>query len=390
MSRVWCVRLLLPIFASSPLAWAGREYPALPGQSVVANQLLVRYKSGTVMSSVAATLTQIAGAQVLALPSIPNVYVIQLPAGAPANSSAQLSQNSMVEYVEPNRVRHTTLQAPNDPLLPGTQRFLFGQWDLVTIQAQQAWQLLPNEYLTSSAAGTGRIKIAVIDTGADCTHPDFINAGGASLDAASGGQILFSASQAIVPTTISSPACPWQDDFGHGTHVSGTIAAATNNNQGVASLGFAVELIEYKALDSSGTGNDADIANAIEAAANAGANIISMSLGEPGYSQTLQDAVNYAWQRNCLVVAAAGNDGANELFFPAAANHAIGVAATDQTDTRAPFSNFGVSVDVAAPGVNILSKTPSYLVPLGTATFYDDLEVTAMATPHVAALAGLI
>ena len=384
-----CRRVSLTVLVLATSLRAGTEYPAKLGEAVVPNQLLVRYKSGTAGVSVAATM--VVGAQALPLANVPNVYVVQVPPGAPIGYSTQLSQNPLVEYVEPNRIRHATLAAPNDSL------FASDQWDLTKIQAQQAWQLIPGIYLNSSTAGAGRLKIAVIDTGADCTHPDFVNAGGASQDAASGGQILFSASQAIsgFATTNSGAAfcSSWGDDYGHGTHVSGTIAAATNNGQGVAALGYAVELIEIKALDNTGTGNDAGLVSAIHAAVDAGASIINMSLGEVGYSQTLQNAVNYAWQRNCLVVAAAGNDGASELFFPAGANHAMGVAMTNSSDARDNQSNTGTVVDIAAPGVGIWSTMPTYSVPLAfTDTFgsYGTLDGTSMASPHVAALAGLI
>jgi len=116
-------------------------------------------------------------------------------------------------YRPPNY--ETPLSHFTSEFTPNDSFFAADQWDLTTIQAQQAWQLMPGVYLNSSTAGTGRIKIAVIDTGADCTHPDFMNAGGSSTNAASGGQILFSSSEAIVSTTISSPVCPWEDDFGH-------------------------------------------------------------------------------------------------------------------------------------------------------------------------------
>ena len=155
----------------------------------------------------------------------------------------------------------------------------------------------------------------MIDTGADCTHPDFMNAGGSSTDVAFGGQLLWSASQALVPTSVSSPACPWQDDYGHGTHVTGIVAAATSNGIGVASLGYPLEVIEYKALDVTGSGSDSTIANAIVEAVLAGAQVISMSLGGSGYSQTLQTAINFAWEENVVVVAAAGNSASNSLFF---------------------------------------------------------------------------
>ena len=382
-------RISLLFLALASMLWAGTEYPALPGQPVVPNQLLVRYKSGT--ASVSVTSTMVPGAQAVALPDIPNVYLVQVPPGAPQNYSTQLSLNPLVDYVEPNRIRHTTVSAPNDPYYSSPPPFLTqSQWALPKVQALQAWQLIPNVYLTSGTAGAGRIKVAVIDTGADCTHPDFANAGGSSRDAASGGQIVFLLSQAMVGTTVNNPSCAWQDDYGHGTHVSGIIAAAANNGRDIAGLGYPLELIEYKVLDNTGSGTDADIASAIRAAANVGANVISMSLGEATYSQTLQDAITYAWQRNCVVVAAAGNDAAPEIFFPADANHAIGVAATGSSDARASFSNTGSGVDIAAPGVGIISTAPMYSVPLTTNLEYDQLDGTSQAAPHVAAVAGLI
>jgi subtilisin family serine protease len=129
---------------------------------------------------------------------------------------------------------------------------------------------------------------------------------------------------------------------------------------------------------------------AIEDAADAGAQVVSMSLGGVGYSPTLQTAVDYAWQRNTMVVAAAGNDASNELFFPAGANHAVGVSATDSGNNPASFSNFGNSVQLAAPGVGIISSTPTYTTPQNWPLNYASASGTSMATPFVSALAGLV
>jgi hypothetical protein len=125
-------------------------------------------------------------------------------------------------------------------------------------------------------------------------------------------------------------------------------------------------------------------------AANNGASVISMSLGGLGYSQTLQSAINYAWQKNVLVVAAAGNSGNAELFFPADANYAIGVAATDANDALAGFSDYGFGVAAGAPGVGILSTVPTYPTPLVPQTNYGQISGTSMAAPHVSAEGGMI
>src|SRR5439155_10370759 len=108
------------------------------------------------------------------------------------------------------------------------------------------------------------------------------NAGGFSADSALGGQILFGGSQAFYPTAVNPAACPWQDDYGHGTHVAGTVAAATNNTIGVASLGYPLQLIVYKGLATDGSGTDSVLANAIMAAADEGVKVISASWGDAG------------------------------------------------------------------------------------------------------------
>ena len=236
------------------------------------------------------------------------LYRIRVPGGLQSGVSARIAADSQVDFVEPNRIRHAVVAAPNDP-------FFGSSWWFQAVQAVQAWSLLPGQYLTAATAGTGRVKVAILDTGADCTHPDFINAGGNSTDSAQGGQLMFSASQAFVATTILNPVCPWQDDHGHGTHVTGIVAAATSNGVGVSGLGYPVQVIEYKVLDSTGSGNDFNISNAIYAAVDAGAQVISMSLGQtdssagPAYSQ--------APGRRQLCVAAqhAGGRGCRESHF---------------------------------------------------------------------------
>ena len=124
------------------------------------------------------------------------------------------------------------------------------------------------------------------------------------------------------------------------------------------------------------------------AAADAGIPIVSASWGSSGYSQAMEDAINYAWQRNTLVFAA-GNNGSSSLFFPADASYAVGVAATDGSNNPASFSNYGNHIIVAAPGVSILSTMPTYANPM-TFTNYTTLSGTSMSTPFVASLAGLI
>ena len=373
-------RLLILSFGLISTVWAGRQFPAQPGEQVVPGEYLVRLFSR--VSSVASALGLPAGSTVSDL-RLSNIHLVKLPSAVFAAQASLLANHPLVDFIEPNRLRRISLQTPNDTSYAQ-------QWALQNIQAQAAWSLLPGRYLTSSTVSMTRIRVAVLDTGIDCTHPDFKTVGGTSTDSALGGQISFGLSRAYVATTIASPACSFQDDHGHGTHTAGTVAAATNNALGVASLAYPIDLIVYKVLDSAGSGYDSVIATAIMDAADAGAKVISLSLGGAGYSQTLQTAVTYAWQHGSLVVAAAGNENTSSpIRFPSGANHAVSVAATDSNNQKASFSNFGTSIDIAAPGVSVLSTLPTYSNPTGILN-YGYASGTSMATPHAAALAGML
>lgn len=372
------LRITTAILGFATLLHGGVVYTAASGDAVVPNQYLVRLKPGVDPSLITA---HIPGATVQSLLNL-NLHVVTLPRPLPGASIINLGADPLVQYVEPNHIRTLDIATPNDPQYSS-------QWALPDIEAYQAWGVLSDPYLTAATANSSRLTVVVIDTGADCTHPDFMNAGGTSTDSASGGQLSFALSQAFVPTTISPAACPWQDDFGHGTHVTGIVGAATNNSTGVAGLGYMLQIAEYKGLSSAGSGDDGLLANSIMAAADAGIPIVSASWGSSGYSQAMEDAINYAWQRNTLVFAAAGNNGSSSLFFPADASYAVGVAATDGSNNPASFSNYGNHIIVAAPGVSILSTMPTYANPM-TFTNYTTLSGTSMSTPFVASLAGLI
>ena len=153
-----------------------------------------------------------------------------------------LARRSDVMYVERHRVRETQLATPDDPSYST-------QWPLAIVRAFEAWRLVPG----SSTPPGSRVRVAVLDTGTDCTHPDFKGLSG-SIDVLQGGQLNLTSSRAIVTTTISPAACPWQDDHGHGTHVAGTIAASSWNKTGVASLGFPLEIVTLKVLGADGSG----------------------------------------------------------------------------------------------------------------------------------------
>ncbi|MCK4894376.1 MAG: S8 family serine peptidase, partial [Calditrichia bacterium] len=173
-------------------------------------------------------------------------------------------------------------------------------------------------------------------------------------------------------------------DFGgHGTHCAGDAAAVTNNNTGIASVGGDCSIMCIRAgmTASNGFGYIYYSVEGIYYAANNGAKVISMSYGGPGFSQTEQLAIDFAYNQGVVCIAAAGNDNNNTLQYPANYNHVIAVAATDQQDHKASFSNFGAWIDVSAPGVDILSTT--------VGGSYGNMGGTSMSTPIVAGLAGL-
>lgn len=244
---------------------------------------------------------------------------------------------------------------PNDPLFPR-------QYGLRNVGAPQGWN---NARLSGQ-----RFTIAILDTGIDSRHPD--------LKSKIGTQVNFSNS----PTS--------QDRNGHGTHVAGIAAAATNNRRGVAGISFnSVRIMNVKVLGDNGSGLDSWVANGIVFAANKKVTAVNMSLGGPGASSLLSRAVTYAAKKGVVLVASAGNSGNSRVQFPAGFTSVIAVSATGTNNRKASFSNFGSWVDVAAPGVNILSTMPTYPNRLGPRN-YGFLSGTSMSAPFVTGLAGLI
>jgi thermitase len=275
----------------------------------------------------------------------------------------ELSQRQDVAYVEPNHVLHA-VSTPNDPSFSS-------QYGPQKIQANSSWDVWQPQ---------ARVIVAVVDTGINTTHVDLTNV------------ILRDSQGNVVGHNSLTGTTNAEDDYGHGSHCAGIIAAQINNGTGIAGVagwnpsipgsGNFIKLMPVKVLDSSGSGTDASVADGITWAADNGAQVISMSLGGNG-STTMQNAVQYAWNKGCLIVAAAGNASSSTFFYPAAYNNVVSVAATDSTDTLASFSNYGSWVKVAAPGVNIYSTY------LGT-TGYATMSGTSMATPHVSGEASAI
>lgn len=294
-----------------------------------------------------------------------------------AAATEQLLKLKGVEFAEPNRYRETSV-VPNDPSFPS-------QWGLTHINCPAAWD---------RTTGSANITVAVIDTGIDLDHPELAP--------------LLVAGQDLVdlgPNPTPPPGFRFEGDFmgvdndpqdevGHGTHVAGTIACQSNNGFGVAGVTWNCRLMPVRVLarivninnpnDVRGTGSAADIAAGIRWAVDHGARILNLSLGGTVDTQVERDAVAYAVSQGAVVVAAMGNGftRGNATSFPAAYPDVIAVGAINQSDTRANFSQTGPHIDVAAPGVGVLSTVWDN----GFATF----DGTSMASPHVAGVAALI
>jgi len=330
---------------------------------------------------------------------------------APPATVQALTSDPRVRRSQPRLLRYPLVADPNDPGYNLIDRSLgwdptaatWYKWDAHMINCIPGWSRWPNVYFTTSGKNGKAVRIAVIDTGIDYGHPDFMNAGGTSTDAASGGQLLWDLDRTIFDGVVEEGAA---DEFGHGTHVAGIAAAATNNARGTTGVGYHSEVLSLKVVDAEGNGTDTDVAEAIVYAVDQGAQIINISLGSYEYSFAEQDAVNYAWRHGTLVVAAAGNDGNNlQPNYPGALSKVMAVSAVARTGVLAQYSNYGPMVCIAAPGgdwdfdlnwfLGVYSTTPTYYVTIndpdtyGAALNYDYLQGTSMASPQVAGAAAL-
>src|SRR5438105_7186877 len=245
---------------------------------------------------------------------------------------------------------------PNDAL------YRTFQWNLRRIGMEQAWDLRP------SAAD---VLVAVLDTGVDLNHPDLkpnlvLDQGYDFLD------------------DLPSP----QDDESHGTAVAGIIGAIGNNHEGVTGIAWHVKLLPIKALNSQGRGPDSVMVKAILYAADMGAKIINISSTGTRYSAALETAVQYAQDKGALIVAAGGNtgNGDNSIDYPAAFDGVIAVAAIDDKDQLATFSQRQPYISIAAPGVDV----PSTAWSGAGRGLYASQSGTSIAAPHVAGAAALL
>ncbi|WP_407660098.1 S8 family peptidase [Hyalangium gracile] len=278
-----------------------------------------------------------------------------------------IRQNPAVESAEPLLAYRASF-TPNDPD--------YGkQWNLKMIDMPKAWD---------SSKGKG-VVVAVLDTGiAYEDYDDFKQVPDLK-------GVKFTQGYDFVNDDEHA-----NDDHGHGTHVAGTIAQATNNGEGVAGVAFEATLMPVKVLNHFGSGTSADIVDAIRFAADKGAKVINMSLGGGGYSKAMADAVEYARKKGVTVVAAAGNASRPRVEFPAAYPGAVAVSAVGPDGTRAPYSSYGKELDIAGPGGDKRKGDQNGIIqntidPRDVSrSVYASYQGTSMATPHVAAVAALL
>lgn len=318
-------------------------------------------------------------------------YKIKVPQNiSPDVFISALKNNPAIEHVAFNST-YKIHDLPNDPLLPD-------QWLIDRIQLESAWNI---------TFGDSTVLIAIIDTGIDYEHEDlsanlWMNSGE---DLNKNGVIDSSDFNGIDDDNngfvddirgwdfTDAPHFPDGGDYqtpdenprdenGHGTSVAGIAAATTNNGIGIAGIAPACRIMNLRAGTSQGLLEEDDVASAIIYAVDNGAHIINMSFGDVATTQLLRDVIQFAFESGVVLIASAGNSTSPEIHYPSGLPQVISVAATNSDDEPANFSNYGVTIDLAAPGVDLLTTTKNNL--------YRNFSGTSAAAPVVAGTAGLM
>lgn len=300
--------------------------------------------------------------------------LIKVPEGKEPQLVEALSRNPAVHYAEPDRIvtaatadqyfkDQYALNNTGQPFTnaKGTIAVQGGTVD-ADVDAVEAW----------TRTTGNNLKVAVLDSGVATDNPDI--------------------NPKVVARANFTTSRNNEDNYGHGTHVAGIVAAAADNTMGVAGVCPDCTILSGKILSDTGMGSSSGLANGINWAVTNGAKVINMSLAV-GASATLETAVNNAWNKGVVLVAAAGNGNSQAMMYPAAYPNVIAVGATDNRDVKASFSTYGPWVDVAAPGVSVYSTFPNHKFVLAReynrSMGYDIGSGTSMSAPVVAAVVAL-
>ena len=317
---------------------------AAPSEKV---RLLIKPKLEMSETALHALLSAHGGEETRTIPGV-ETRVVEVSRQTALKLLQVLKNRSEVEYAEPDATAHA-FASTNDPYFTNGS-----QWYLSKIQAPSAWDL---------NTGAPSVVVAVLDTGVRASHPDLA------------GKVLAGRDFA---DSDSDPT----DENGHGTAVAGLIGAASGNGTGMASVAWKTSILPVRVLGKDGSGSHSDIVDGIVWATDQGADVINLSLGGTGSSVTLQNAVNYAWSKGVVIVAAAGNNGDSVPCYPGACTNVVAVSATDSSDIRTSWSNYGSYIDIAAPGSNILTLS-------GTSS-YGAMDGTSFSSPLTAGVVALM
>lgn len=409
----FCAVLTLSSIASAGVGKANKIKKQRTQPQPVENQVLVSFKQSASASVMAALHSKAMGKVVKKISRI-GVEVIEVPEGTVADAVKAYKKNPNVAFAEPNYRRVLTSTEGSLPAPYNVANNFTEQWHLhntgqgfgatctfsyetfeyicdapvywgvpdADIDAPEGWDL---------THGSSDIKIAILDSGVECSHPDFTDPVVKCVE-----QINF------------ADGCSNADDYvGHGTHVASIAAANTDNNIGTAGIARNAKIGSLKVCAEVPLGlglytadcRDSDLIEAIEYAADNNYQVISMSLAGADNSSALQAAVDYAWSQGAVLIAGAGNNYDTVPQYPAAYDNVIAVASTDHYDNLSSFSSFGKDwVSVAAPGGavsmsdgkgTILAAVPA-LYCSGDPDCYDWKSGTSMATPVVSGIAAMV
>ncbi|NTW81630.1 MAG: S8 family serine peptidase, partial [Geobacteraceae bacterium] len=308
--------------------------------------LVVKLINGLTAVEQTAVIDRNGGIETSSIPAL-RLHVIAVPATNFSLTLENYQTDSQVESVELNKTRKAEG-------IPGDLSYGV-QWALSKIGWESAF---------GTITPTGSAKLAILDTGVDASHPDL--------------------NSNIIPgTSILNGTNGLSDPNGHGTSLAGIVAALTDNGEGIAGISYAgVHIMPVTVLGANGVGQDSDIIAGIIWAADNGADVILMGFSNPDFSQNLQDAIDYAWSKGAVMVAAAGNDGMSTPTFPAGHRGVVGVSATDPNDALYVGSNYGQQVFLAAPGTDIYTT--------GLDNSYDYISGTSASSAIVAGVAAFM